>query len=554
MDLSVKQLAQVTALVSKMTPEEKVGQMILVDPRFLDTPSDISTFNIGGVFVNGGGAPPPNTTESWISLAKTMQHHAGESSMKIPLLLGTDAVHGHNNLYGSVLFPHNIGLGAGNNPRLVEEIARITALELASTGFNWNFAPCVAVVDDPRWGRTYESFSSDTEITTRLGSAAVKGIQSSFGTGQARVLACAKHFVGDGGTAGGVDRGNTTMELAELRARFLPPYEAAIAAGVGSIMLSYNQWNGTPCHASRNLINDLLKHELGFKGFVVSDWDAIDDLAPENRYVDAISRSINAGLDMIMASRKYKACHAGLLELLSSGGIPLSRINDAVTRILTAKAWLGLLDAAQPELPLTTQIDPVKNRNIARRAIRESVVLLKNESILPLKSKVKRIHVCGEFADDLGLQCGGWSISWQGSRGRITEGTTILEGLRNQAAPDMTVSYSPGAEVPDGTDLIIAVAGEYPYAEFHGDLKELELPQDQLEFLTALTNSPVPVLFILLAGRPLVIKPYLDKFAATVVAWLPGTEGDGVAEALFSRELPTGNLPMGWPDDKKPTS
>ncbi|MCF7801030.1 MAG: glycoside hydrolase family 3 C-terminal domain-containing protein [Candidatus Marinimicrobia bacterium] len=554
MDLSVKKLAQVTALVSKMTSEEKVGQMILVDPRFLDTPADISTFNIGGVFVNGGGAPPPNTTESWILLAETMQHYAGKSSMKKPLLLGTDAVHGHNNLYGSVLFPHNIGLGAGNNPQRVEEIARITSLELASTGFNWNFAPCVAVVDDPRWGRTYESFSSNTEVTTRLGSAAVRGIQSSFGTGKARVLACAKHFIGDGGTVGGVDRGNTKMELAELRARFLPPYEAAVAAGVGSIMLSYNQWNGTPCHASRYLISDLLKHELGFRGFVVSDWDAIDDLAPKNRYIDAISLSINAGLDMIMASRKYKACHAGLLELLSRGDIHLSRINDAVTRILTAKAALGLLDRQQPELPPATQIDKTKSRNIARSAVRESVVLLKNEAILPLKSKVKRIHVCGEFADDLGLQCGGWSISWQGSRGRITEGTTILEGLRNLAAPDMTVSYSPGAEVPDGIDLIIAVAGEYPYAEFHGDLTELELPQDQQAFLTALTNRNVPVLCILIAGRPLVIKPYLDKFDATVVAWLPGTEGDGVAEALFSRELPTGKLPMGWPDDKKPTS
>ena len=548
MEPSVKQLARVKALMSKMTLEEKVGQMILVDPRFLDTSDDISHFHLGGVFVNGGGAPPPNTIESWTALAEKMQHCAQRSDPAIPLLLGTDGVHGHNNLYGSVLFPHNIGLGVGNDPQLVEEIARITSQQLALTGFNWNFAPCVAVVDNPRWGRTYESFSSETEIVTQLSAAAVRGIQTNFGSGKARVLACAKHFIGDGGTSGGVDRGNADIGLARLRERYLPPYEAAIAAGVGSIMLSYNRWNGTPCHASHVLVSDLLKHELGFKGFVVSDWDAIDDLAPTNRYIDAISISINAGLDMIMASRKYKYCHAGLLELLSTGDIPLSRINDAVERILTAKASLGLLDTQRPELPSTIQIDRMESRQIARRAVKQSLVLLKNDAILPLASNHKHIHVCGEFADDLGLQCGGWSITWQGGRGRITEGTTILEGLRNQAAPDMNISYSHGAEVPDGADLIIAVAGEYPYAEFHGDSKDLELPLDQQAFLTALNDSSVPVLLILITGRPLVIAPYLDRFEATLVAWLPGTEGDGVAEALYNRDLPMGKLPMGWPD------
>ncbi|NQV49395.1 MAG: glycoside hydrolase family 3 protein [Candidatus Marinimicrobia bacterium] len=547
MEPSAKQLARVKALVAKMTPEEKVGQMILVDPRSLETPDDISRYHLGGIFVNGGGAPPPNTMESWISLAEKVQDYALKSSQAIPLLLGTDGVHGHNNLDGSVLFPHNIGLGAGNNPEQVAEIARITSLAMAATGFNWNFAPCVAVVDNPRWGRTYESFSSETETVSRLSAAAVRGVQTDFGSGKARVLACAKHFIGDGGTAGGVDRGNTQMSMGELRARFLPPYIAAIAAGVGSIMLSYNQWNGTPCHASRLLISALLKRELGFKGFVVSDWDAIDNLAPENRFIDALSLSINAGLDMIMTSRKYKACHAGLLELLSQGDLPLSRVNDAVERILTAKAALGLLDTQRPELPSMTAIDHLENRKIARRAVRESLVLLKNDALLPLGSNYKRIHVCGEFADDIGLQCGGWSISWQGSKGKITEGTTILEGLRNLAAPELTVSYSQGVEMPDGTDLIIAVAGEYPYAEFHGDSKDLELPLDQQAFLTALTNSDVPVLLILITGRPLVITPYLDKFEATLVVWLPGTEGDGVAEALYNRDLPTGKLPMDWP-------
>ncbi|NQT62013.1 MAG: glycoside hydrolase family 3 protein [Candidatus Marinimicrobia bacterium] len=548
MELSASQRTNVKALIEGMTPEEKVGQMILSDPRHLETPDDISRFNLGGIFVNGGGAPQPNTIESWTLLSEKMQYYANQSSMAIPLLLGTDAVHGHNNLYGSVLFPHNIGLGSANNPQLVEEIARITSLELAVTGFNWNFAPCVAVFDNPRWGRTYESFSSETEIVTQLSAAAVRGVQTNFGSGKARILACAKHFIGDGGTNGGVDRGNTEMGLAELKALFLPPYESAIAAGVGSIMLSYNQWNGTPCHANRTLISDLLKYELGFKGFVVSDWDAIDDLAPKNRYINALSISVNAGLDMIMTSRKYKECHAGLLELLSEGDIPLSRINDAVERILTAKASLGLLETQGPELPSATQIDRMKSRQIARRAVVESLVLLKNDAILPLKSHVKHIHVCGEFADDIGLQCGGWSISWQGDKGRITEGTTILEGISNQAPPDINIGYSKEADIPDGTDLIIVVVGEYPYAEFHGDSKDLTLPLDQQAFLTALDHIHIPVLLILITGRPLLITSYLDRFEATLVAWLPGTEGDGIAEALFNKDLPKGSLPMHWPN------
>ncbi|NQV15096.1 glycoside hydrolase family 3 protein [bacterium] len=547
MELSASQLAQVKAIINRMTPEEKAGQMILTDPRFLETPGDISRFNLGGIFVNGGGAPPPNTIDSWILLAEKMQHHGRKSSLAIPLLLGTDAVHGNNNFHGAVLFPHNIGLGAGNNPLLVEEISRITSLELAATGFNWNFAPCAAVVDDPRWGRTYECYSSDTGIVSQLAAAAVRGVQTNFGTGKARVLACAKHFIGDGGTAGGVDRGNTNIGLAELRARFLPPYEAAIAAGVGSIMLSYNQWNGTYCHGSRTLITDLLKNELGFKGLVVSDWDAIEYLAPKDQYIDAISISINAGLDMIMASRKYKTCHEGLLELMSKGDIPLSRINDAVERILTTKAALGLLDAQRPELPSKIMIGCKEHRQIARKAVQESLVLLKNDSILPLGSKFKQIHICGEFADDIGLQCGGWSISWQGSKGKITEGTTIMEGIRDQAPMGIEISYSKEATVADGTDLVIAVAGEYPYAEFHGDSQDLGFPQDQEAFLSSLIKFDIPVLLILITGRPLIITPNLNNVEAIMAAWLPGTEGAGIADVLFSQDIPTGRLPTNWP-------
>ena len=548
MEPSTAHLAEVKTIIAGMTPAEKVGQMILSDPRFLETPDDISRLNLGGIFVNGGGAPPPNTIESWILLAEIMQQYAHKSSQSIPLLLGTDAVHGHNNLYGSVLCPHNIGLGAANNAHDVGEIFRNTSLELAATGFNWNFAPCIAVSDNPRWGRTYESFSSNTEITSQLGVAAVKGIQTNFGSGKARVLACAKHFIGDGATTDGIDRGNANIELSELRARFLPPYKASIDAGVGSIMLSYNQWMGTFCHGSRTLITDLLKHEMGFKGFVVSDWDAIDDLAPEDRFIEALSISINAGLDMIMTSRKYKACHAGLLELLDSNEIPISRIDDAVTRILFAKASLGLLDEQKPQLPSELHIDRKRHQQLARKAVQESLVLLKNVNILPLGSNIKQIHVCGEFAHDLGLQCGGWSITWQGGRGRITAGTSILEGLRKQASPNMELSYSTDAEIPHGTDLIIAVAGEYPYAEFHGDSKDLELPPDQTAFLATLHNLNVPVLLILITGRPLVITQHLDKFEATLVAWLPGSEGDGIADAVFNQELPKGHLPMDWPN------
>jgi beta-glucosidase len=503
--------------------------------------------------LSGGDSDPSDITpEGWRKSCQQFQSWALKTRLKIPLIYGIDAVHGHNNVDGAVIFPHNIALGATRDAGLVRKAARVTAREIAGTSMHWAFAPCLAVAQDERWGRTYESFSSDPQLVSLLGAAATRGFQSKLPQGNF-VLACAKHYLGDGGTQGGIDQGNTVCDEATLRRLYLVPYQAAIKTGVGSIMVSYSSWNGLKMHQNKYLLTDVLKNELGFQGFLVSDWAAIDQLSPD--YKTAIEKSINAGLDMVMIPNgpgqpnSYLDFISLLKQLVAEGRVPQSRIDDAARRILRAKFRMGLFEHPYADPRLTAEIGSPAHRKIARQCVRESLVLLKNDHhALPLTKKLKHIVVVGKAADDLGIQCGGWTIAWQGKTGAVTSGgTTLLSGLRQLAPHGTEISFSPDASNLSGADTIIAVVGELPYAEMKGDRKDLSLSPEDSALIAKAAQPGAPVITILLSGRPLILGETLNKTQAVLAAWLPGTEGAGVADVLFGTAKPTGKLPRPWP-------
>ncbi len=555
--------AQIQALLSTMTLDEKVGQMTQPDQEFIKDPADVGTLFIGSVLSGGGSDPATNTVEDWTAMYERFQAHAVTTRLKIPLLYGVDAVHGHNNVIGAVVFPHNIGLGASRNAQLVEEVSRITAKEVRATGINWAFAPCVTVPRDERWGRTYEGFSEDPALVAELGEAAVRGLQGDDLTSPLRVLACAKHFVGDGGTVFGsglpnkeqpggrfpLDQGDMKLSEAEVRRIHLPGYLTAIRAGVASIMPSYNSWNGEKMSGSRYWLTDVLKTELGFEGFLISDYNALDQL-PGDRAAQ-VERSINAGMDMVMVPQHYREFIAALKSVVTSGRVPMARIDDAVTRILRVKFAMGLMDPAfspKADRSLLDSFGSAAHRAVARQAVRESVVLLKNDrAALPVRSGFKRIHVAGAAANDLGIQCGGWTIDWQGKRGGLTTGTTVLAAIEQRAGKQTRVTYSADGSGVAGADLAVVVIGEAPHAEFFGDRRDLSLPKDDVAMVSAARQAGVPVVVVLLSGRPLILGEALSQADAFVAAWLPGTEGLGVADVLFGAYKPTGKLPMSWP-------
>jgi len=462
-------------------------------------------------------------------------------------------VHGHNNVDGAVIFPHNIGLGATRNPDLVEKAARVVAEEVTDTGMQWAFAPCIAVARDERWGRAYESFGESPDLVSELGVAAIRGFQGRKLSDASSVLACAKHFLADGGTTGGVDQGNAVCDEAELRKVFLAPYVAAVKAGVGSIMVSYSSWNGTKMHGNKYLLTDVLKGELDFKGFLVSDWAAIDQLSPD--YKSAVAASINAGLDMVMVpfgpgqSNNYAQFIQDIKELVAEGKIPSSRIDDAVSRILRIKFQMGLFDETRADPDLTAAVGSPDHRKVARECVRQSLVLLKNSNhALPLSKNLRHLHVMGQAADDIGIQCGGWTISWQGQAGPVIHGgTTILAAVRNTVAPDVEVTFSATGENARGADAILVVVGEMPYAEGRGDSQDLRLSATNLALIAKAKETGVPVITVLISGRPMILDAALDSSDALVAAWLPGTEGQGVADVLFGDYKPNGKLPRAWP-------
>jgi beta-glucosidase len=537
---------RVADLLSRMSLDEKIGQMTQVDRVALRKSQHIATYHLGSILSGGGSTPSPNTPEAWADMYDSYQEQALSTRLGIPLIYGVDAVHGHNNVKGAVIFPHNIGLGATRNPELVEEIGRITALEVAGTGVDWTFSPCLAVFRDGRWGRTYESFGETPELVSLLGEALVRGYQGAdLGSGET-ILATAKHWVGDGGTTGGVDRSDTAVDEATLRKIHVAPYVEAINAGVGSVMVSQSSWNGVEMHANGYLINDVLKEELGFEGFVVSDWQAIDQIPGD--YRSDVRTAINAGLDMIMVPYDYGTFIDTLRDAVESGEIPMERIDDAVGKILRAKFQLGLFENPYADRSLTDLVGSAEHREVARRAVRESLVLLKNDdALLPLPKDLSRVHVVGRNADDLGNQCGGWTITWQGESGDITTGTTILEAIEKAVSENTSVTFSRDGSGAKGADVGIVVVGETPYAEWEGDSNDLSLSQADLNSINAVREAGVPVVVILVSGRPMIVEPELENWDALIAAWLPGTGGQGVADVLFGDYRPTGKLPCSWP-------
>jgi beta-glucosidase len=535
-----------------MTLDEKIGQMTQVDMNALKDKGDIEKYAIGSMLSGGDSDPADITAQGWLKACEEYQTHALKNRLKIPLLYGIDAVHGHNNVNGAVIFPHNIGLGATRNAALVEEAEHITALEVAGTGMHWAFAPCVAVAQNLSWGRTYESFSEAPNVASELGAAAVRGFQRPLPQGSV-VLACAKHFLADGGTEGGVDQGNAVCDEATLRRLHLAPYIAAVNAGAESIMVSYSTWNGQKMHGNKHLLTDVLKGELGFKGFLVSDWAAIDQLS--NDYKTDIERSINAGVDMVMIpngpgqKNNYVQFIDLLKELVAEGKVPQARIDDAARRILRVKYKLGVFEHPYADPALTAAVGSAEHRKVARECVLQSLVVLKNtDKALPLSKNLKTLAVVGKAADDLGMQCGGWTISWQGHTGEVVRGgTTILSAVRKAVGPDTKVVFSKDGSGLKGAQAVLVVVGETPYAEMKGDRKDLRLSAKDVALVQKAKQSGAPVVTILLSGRPLVLGAALDASQAFVAAWLPGTEGQGVADVLFGDYKPSGKLPHAWP-------
>jgi beta-glucosidase len=541
-----------------MTLAEKIGQMTQPDQEHIQDLTDIETYFVGSILSGGTSDPKEgNSLQAWTDLYDRLQQHTTNTRLKIPILYGIDAVHGHNNVLGAVIFPQNIGMGCTRNAALVEKMERITAEEVRATGIQWAFAPCVTVPQDERWGRTYEGFSEDPQLVREMAGAAVRGFQGTDLANPLSILACAKHFIGDGGTAfgsaqggRGLDQGDTRVDEATLRRIHLQGYITAVQAGAGSIMPSYSSWNGVKVSGNKHLLTEILKQELGFQGFLISDYNAIDQV--DKDYKKAIGISINAGMDMAMVPSKYKEFIASLTQLVGEGTVPMARIDDAVTRILRVKFAMGLMDQNRSQLAdrgLHKTFGSAEHRQVAREAVRQSLVLLKNQNkVLPLKKAAGRIHVGGKSADDIGNQCGGWTIDWQGKSGDVTPGgTTVLAAIKQAASKGTQVTFSKDGTGAAGATVGVVVIGERPYAEGNGDRADLALAKEDVDAVANMKAAGIPVVVILYSGRPMILGNVLDQADAVVAAWLPGTEGEGIADVLFGDFKPTGKLSFAWP-------
>tara|TARA_E500000178_G_scaffold330913_1_gene363248 strand:+ start:7155 stop:10604 length:3450 start_codon:yes stop_codon:yes gene_type:complete len=563
--------ARISNLVAQMTLEEKVGQMVQAEIGSV-TPEDIRFFDIGSV-LNGGGSHPngkASPVSDWVALADRYfdaSTDVRDGGVGIPIIWGTDAVHGHNNVMGATIFPHNIGLGAMNNAELVREIGEITALEVASTGIDWTFAPVVAVIRDDRWGRTYEGYSEDPEVVRVYSYAMVEGLQGEGGTvdlfDPGRIVATAKHFIGDGGTTNGIDQGNTDISEQDLRDIHGAGYFSSLEAGVQTVMATFNSWQRNKVHGSKYLLTTVLKEQMDFDGFVIGDWNGhgqVPGCSDEH-----CAAAINAGIDMVMVPQSWKAFIQNTIDQVISGEIPITRVDDAVTRILRVKTRAGLLDAPKPsERAHTNAADLVGNENhrkLARQAVRESLILLKNRNgLLPLNPN-SRVLVTGGGADNIAQQTGGWTLSWQGtgnSNDDFPKGTSIYDGIKQavEAAGGSVELSIDGSFLEEMPEVAIAVFGETPYAEGAGDLSTLEYQagaKEDLAMLNSLRQQGISVVSIFLSGRPMWVNAELNSSDAFVAAWLPGTEGAGIADVIFKRsDLTTnydfsGKLSFSWP-------
>lgn len=560
--------ATVADLVRAMTVAEKAAQMTQVEFGSI-TPDEAASWSIGSVLSGGGGNPGDGSARAWRDHVRSYVEASRRSRLGIPIVYGTDAVHGHSNVLDATIFPHNIAMGATGDADLMESVARASSLETAATGARWTFAPCLAVPHDIRWGRTYEGFSQNTAVVAALGAAAVRGWQHAERPG-ARVLACAKHFLGEGasvwGTAGRhrhpwidwwdgwgdtwqIDQGDVRIDEAELRRVHLPPFVAAVEAGALTIMACYNSWHGRRVHADAYLLTELLKGELGFEGFVVSDWMAIDQLDAD--YTVAVERAINAGVDMVMVPFDYERYISALVQLVESGRIPPDRIDDAVSRILLTKARIGLIghteQANAPDDP-PVSIEVVgcdAHRDLARAAVSASTVVLTNAGAIPIPDGATLL-AAGEALDDVGIGCGGWTISWAGSAGPTTSGRTILDGLRRHCGD--AVAFDPtGRFTGARADVGVVSIHELPYVEGGGDAADLSVPEEQLDVVRRVRDRVDRLVVVVLAGRPLLLDTVLQHADAVVAGWLPGTEADGIADVLVGHADSTGTLPVAWP-------
>ncbi len=553
--------ARVEDLLSRMTLEEKLGQMALVEKNSVDDASDIAAYGLGALLSGAGAKPNDNTGEGWRSMVTHFTALSKKSRLGIPILYGADAVHGHGNVPGATIFPHSIGLGATRDAGLVERVARATAEELNATGIYWSYSPNLDLPQDIRWGRTYEAFSDDPAVAAPLGAAYVRGLQVGNASGT-NVLATAKHYIGAGGMQWRsssnknfkIDQGTTPPDEKILRSTYLPPFKAAVDAGVGSVMVGLNSWGDTKLSAQKYLITDVLKGELGFKGFVVSDWYSVYEI-PGGDYKAAVI-AINAGVDMVMLPFDYKPFIANMLFAVRVGDLDESRVDDAVRRILRAKFTAGLFDRTEPTADGLSTLGSTVHRALAREAVAKSSVLLKNSgAVLPIKKNVTRITVAGSAADNVGRQMGAWSVEWQGVDGNwVPGGTSILAGIKERAGSGTNVEYEKDGNFAKNAplaDIGIAVVGEKPYAEGWGDTEYPMLSAEDRAVITHLKASSKKVVVVIVSGRPLLIEHELGTMDALVAVWLPGSEGGGVADVLFGVKSFTGKLPLPWPLDSE---
>ncbi len=557
-----------------MTLLEKIGQMTQVEKNSIEV-ADITNLGIGSILSGGGGNPEPNTPETWREMVTTFIDASLESRLGIPLIYGSDAVHGHNNVHSATIFPHNIGLGATRDPNLVKRIAKATAKEMEATNVRWNFAPAVSNPRDIRWGRTYEGYSQDATVISDLGRAYVEGLV------EMGALPSVKHFVADGGTTWGsstrvsaenmallendptlalskvgdwmfqylqlgawkLDQGVSDIDEETLRRDHLPQYIAAIEAGALNVMASYSSWHGKRMHAQRYMLTDVLKGELGFEGFVVTDWEGIDQI-DEDFYTSVVA-AVNAGIDMNMVPFKYHRFITTLLRAVECGDVPMERIDDAVRRILRVKMRLGLFEQPHCDVPLSV-VGCDEHRAIAREAVQKSAVLLKNtDNLLPLPADTEHILVAGEAAHSVGYQCGGWTVEWMGKPGEITVGTTILEGLREQSNAE--VVFDSNGNFDHTAPLGLVVLAEEPYAEGMGDREDLRLSADHIALIERVRDKVEKLIVILMSGRPMIVTDQLPQIDAFVAAFLPGSEGNGLADLLLGAAPFTGKLSFAWP-------
>jgi beta-glucosidase len=548
---------RVTALLGQMTIDEKIGQMTQIEKNAIDA-TNAGAFGLGSILSGGGGFPTPNTPQAWYDMVDAYQQAALGTRLAIPILYGVDAVHGHNNVEGATIFPQNVGLGASNDPALVEGVCSATALEMNATGVRWTFGPVVAVPQDIRWGRTFEGYGETPELVTSLGTACIKGLQGSGLGADNTAAATAKHFIGDGGTAFGtseatgptgpylLDQGVDEMDEATMLNLFLPPYRAAIDGGARIVMTSYSSTAGGKVHGDHHLITDVLKGQLAFTGFVVSDWGGVDQVVPGN-YEASVEKSINAGIDMVMVPTDYVRFITAMKALAQAGTIKQERIDDAVSRILRVKFEMGLFEKPMPAAGKAAEVGSDAARAIARTAVAESAVLLKTTpDILPIATSGKKVLLAGEGADDIGIQSGGWTITWQGSAGETTPGTTLQEALTARLGDDLAFERDGTFAAGTKADIGIVVLAERPYAEGVGDTATLELPTVDIALVAKMRPLVGTLIVVVMSGRPVVLGDVASA-DAVVAAWLPGTEAAGLADVLLGDKPFVGTTPYTWP-------